>query len=104
MMIQDAVQLFGAVSVGSGMDGPSYFTGRRLNPLPGAPSPNTLNRDGKKVSRSAFSTGTKASPMPEVTRFMNSHSCWSDLCSPEYDDCGCLRATPARVPTDSAHP
>ena len=39
MMTQDAAQFSGAFSVGSGRASPACFTGRWLNPLPGAPSP-----------------------------------------------------------------
>ena len=67
MVTQDAVQFLGAVFVGSGRASPAYFTGRRLTPLPGAPSTNPWNRVSKKVSCSAFSTGLKASHMPGVT-------------------------------------
>ena len=42
--------------------------------------------------------------MPGVTCCTNAHSCWSDFCSPAWADCGCLRDTSARVPTDFSHP
>ena len=81
VMTQDAVQFSGAVSVGYGRDSPAYFTGRRVTPLYGPPSPNPSKRAGKKVSRRAFSIGPKASPIPGVTRCTNAHSCWSDFYS-----------------------
>ena len=103
-MTQDAVQFSGAVIVVYGRDSPACFSGRQVTPLYGALSPNPSKRDGKKVSCSAFSTGLKVSSMTGVTRCMNSHSCWSDFCSPEKVDCRCLRDTPTRVPTEFAHP
>ena len=81
-MTQEAVQFSGGVFVGSRRAIPACFTDRRVTPLPGAPSPNLLNRAGKKVSCGTFSTGTKAPPMPTVTHYTNAHSCWSDFCSP----------------------
>ena len=77
VMTQDAVQFSGAVFTGSGRAGPACFTGRRVTPLPSVPSPRPWKRLGVKVS-----TGLKASLMPEVTRYTNYHSCWSDFCSP----------------------
>ena len=104
MITQDAVQYSGAVRVGSVRASPTCFTGRRVTPCSDAPSPSPSNIIVTKVSRSAFSKGLKASPMMGVTRCNNSHSCWRDFCSPSYADSGCLRETPARVFTDTAHP
>ena len=104
MLTQDTAQFSRSITVGSGRANPACFTGRRVIPCSGTPSPRPSNRAGTKVSQIDFSTGTKASPMPRLTRCTNYHSCWSDLCSPEYVDCGCLRETPASVSTDSVHP
>ena len=104
MMTQDAVHFSGAVSVGSRRASTACFTGRQVNSFSGAPSTNPLKIAGKKVSRSGFSTGPKASPIPGVTCCRNTPSCWSGFCSLEKADCGCLWDTPGRVPTDSAHP
>ena len=74
VMIQDVVQFSGAVSIGSSRASPACFTGRQVKPLHGDPYPNPLNMTGKKVTRSAFLTGSKASPMPGVTHYTNAHS------------------------------
>ena len=73
VMTQDAIQFSGAANVGSGMAIPACFTGRPVTPHSGAPSPSPSNNANKKVSRSAFSTGTKALPMPGVTRCTDAH-------------------------------
>ena len=101
---QDTVQLSRAVRVRPGRASPACFTGRRVIALPGDPSPTPSNSAGKNAVAIYSSTGPKASPIPGVTRCTNAHSCWSDFCSPAYVDCGCLRATPANVRTDSAYP
>ena len=82
VMTQDAVQFSGAVFVGYGNSRHTGFTGRLATPRPGVPSPTPWKRDSMNKSLSAFLTGQKASPMLEVTRCTNPHSCWSDFCSP----------------------
>ena len=104
VMTQDVCQLSGAVRVGSGRAIPACFTGRRVIALPGAPSPTPWKSSGMNAVLISSSTGPKASPIPGVTRCKNAHSCWSDYFSTAYAYCGCLRATPANVRTDSAHP
>ena len=104
VMKQDAYQLSGAVRVGSGRASPACLTGRRVIALPGAPSPTPLKSSRRNAVLFSSSTGPKALHIPGVTRCMNAHSCWSDFCSPAYGDCGCLRATPTNVRTNSAHP
>ena len=74
VMTQDAVQFSGAVSVGSGRPSPAFFTDRRVTPLYGYPSHNLSKICDKKVSRSAFSTRLKASPMSGATFCTNAHS------------------------------
>ena len=93
VMTQDSVQFSGDVCVGSGRANPDFLTGRRVTPLSGMPSTGPSNSSETKVSLSAFSTRPKASSMPGVIRYKNAHSCWSDFCSPEYSDCGCLQET-----------
>ena len=74
LMTQESVQFSGDVSVRSVRASSECFVDRRVPPLPGSPSPNPLNRSGKKVSRSVFLTGPKASTMPRLTRYTNAHS------------------------------
>ena len=74
VMTQDAVYFSGAVSVGYGRASCACFTARRETPLSDAPSTNPSKRAGNKVSHKAFSTGTKASPIPGVTRSTIAHS------------------------------
>ena len=104
VMTQDACQLAAAVRVRSGRAIPACFTGRRVIALPGAQSPTPLKSSGRNAVLISSSTGPKASPIPGVTRCTNYHSCWSEFWYPAYADCGCLRATPANVRTDSSHP
>ena len=79
---QDAVQFSGAVWVGLLRANTACLTGRRVNPHSVIPSRSPSNNANTKVSFSAVSTGTKASPTPGSTRCTNAHSCWSDFCSP----------------------
>ena len=79
----------------SGRASPACFTVRRVIALLGAPYPTHWKSSGMKAVLISSSTGRKTSPIPGVTRCTNAHSCWSELYSPAYADCGCLRATPA---------
>ena len=81
-MTQDAIQVSGAVFVESVRASPYFFTGRHVTSLLGVTSTRPWKRAGKKVSCSASSTSPKVSPMPGVTRYTNTHSCWCDFCSP----------------------
>ena len=81
MTTQDAVQFSGTVWEGSGRANPAYLTDRRVTPRSGTPAPSPSNNARTKVYFSAVSTGPKVSPIPGVTRCMNAHYYWSDLCS-----------------------
>ena len=81
VMTQDAIQFSGAFFVGSVRAMPACFTGRRVTPLPGVPSPRAWKRSGTKASCRAYFAGAKAFPMSGVTRCMNAHYCLSDFCS-----------------------
>ena len=87
VMTHVVVQFSGTVFVRYGRASPACFTDRQVTLIPGDPSPSPLNRTGKKVSCSSFSTVPKASLMPGVTRCTNDHSCWSDFCSLAQADC-----------------
>ena len=79
VMTQDVVQ---AVFVISGRFSTACFTGICVTPLPGIPSPRPWMRTGMKLSRSACSAKPKESLIIGVTRCTNTHSFWSDFCSP----------------------
>ena len=75
----DAVQFSGTFSVGSRRARCACFTGRRVTPRSGIPSPTTWKRAVMKDTQSNFSTSLKASPVLGVTRCTNAHSFWGDF-------------------------
>ena len=67
VMTQGVVHFSGDVIVGSGRANTVCFTFRQMTLLPAALSPNPSMSSGKKVSRSAFCTWPKASPILGLT-------------------------------------
>ena len=80
-MTQESVQFSGVVFFVSRRASTAYFTGGRVTPLPGIPSPKPWKRDGMNESMSAFLTGPKAFLVSGVNLCMNANSCWSDFYS-----------------------
>ena len=105
-MTHEAIQFPKADRVGFGSTSPSCLTGIqvRVMRLSRIMVVALRKRAGRKDFWRASSTGRQASPTPGFTRLTKYHSCWRDFFRPEYDVCGCRRATPYINYTDVVRP
>ena len=104
LITQDAVQFASAVQVGSGRVVLACLIVRLVFSLPGIWDVAPWKRAGREMSRNASSTTWNSIPMYGVTCCTKAHSYWRDFCRPAYAVCGCRRATPSKVASESCQP